>query len=485
MAESSLKDKTAKAASWNIGDKVANYAVSFLIGIVLARLLSPEEYGLIGIIGIFIAIFNLILDSGLQTALLRKKDVFEKDYCTVFYTNLVLSLLLTFILYFVAPFLSDFFERPELTPYTRVMSFVLILNALSITQQTRLTKKLDFKAQTKISIIAHLVSGVIGIVMAFSGMGVWALVAQHMTSRFMTTLLLWINNKWIPKLIFSIKSFKELFGFGWKILVATIIGEVWNQLYQTVIGKCYNPATLGYYTRAKQYSSLFSSAIGDVVLKVSLPALSTIQDDDAHVISAYKQIIKVVMFITFILMLGMAACSKSLIYVLIGEKWMPSVPIMQIICFYLMLYPLHMININMLTLQGRSDIQLYLQIIKIGIATIPLILGIFVGIYWMLWGSVLTGIISFFLNSYYSGKKYRYSSFDQLKDLAPSFGVSCAMAIPVYALSFLTLNPFILLPIQLVVGFGIVILLCEKTHLDEYEQAKELILNIISKLKLI
>ncbi len=481
MAEQSLKEKTIKGVGWNSIDRIANYGIGFLIGIVLARLLSPEEYGLIGIIGIFTTLFNIILDSGLSVALIRKNGTTDVDYCTVFWTNLILSFCLTAILYFSAPLISVFFDRQELVPYIHVMAFLLIINALSITQQARLTKRIDFKTQTKISLIAHTLSGVIGILMAYAGYGVWSLVTQQMSSRFFTTLLLWYYNKWWPKLIFSLKSFKELFNFSWKLLVAQIIGTLWTQIYQAVVGKVYSPNILGQYTRARQYNSLVSSSVGDVVLKVSLPVLSTIQNDDERLIRAYRNIIKITMFVSSILLIGMAACAKPLIYVLIGEQWLPCVPMMQIISFSLMIYPLHQININMLMVQGRSDIQLLLQIIKCILAIGPILLGIFVGIYWMLVGSVITGWISLILNSYYSGKKFNYAWWMQLKDVAPSIFISLLIAIPVYLLTYLPFSYYIILPIQILVGLLMVYVLCEWLKQKEYLQLKDIIINYFTK----
>lgn len=479
----SLTDKTTKGVLWNSLDKFANYGIGFLVGIILARLLSPEEYGLIGIIGIFTAIFNVILDSGLSTALIRKEKVTDTDYCTVFYTNLVLSFALTTTLYFCAPLISTFFKRPELTPYTQVMSIILVLNALSITQQARLTKKVDFKTQTKISLIAHTLSGVIGIAMAFLGFGVWALVFQQLSSRLFITILLWIYNKWIPKLVFSWNSFKELFGFSWKLLIAQIIGSLWQQLYQAVIGKIYTPATLGQYTRAHQYTHVCSATIGDVVLKVTLPVMSEIQNDDERLLRAFRTIVKTTTLASAVIMIWMAASASSIIYVLIGEKWMACVPMMQIICFSFVIYPLQQININMLIVQGRSDIQLILQIVKCVLAIGPIALGIFCGVHWMLAGSVLTSWIALILNAYYSGKKYQYPWWMQLKDVLPSFSIAIASGIPVYALSFLKWNPFILLPIQIIVGFGLAWLLCERIKTEEYLNLKSIVRGMIAKIR--
>jgi O-antigen/teichoic acid export membrane protein len=483
MKEQSLTNKTVKGVGWNTIDRIANYGIGFIVGIVLARLLSPEEYGLIGIIGIFTAVFNVILDSGLSTALIRKKDVTNEDYCTVFYVNIFLSIVLTFILYQGAPLISTYFKRPELTPYIHVMSFILVINALSLTQQAKLTKRIDFKTQTKISLIAHILSGVIGIAMAYTGFGVWALVAQQMTSRLFTTILLWIYNKWIPGFIFSWNSFKTLFGFSWKLLVASILSVLSNQVYEAVIGRNYSPATLGQYTRAKQYSHLCSSSIGDMVLKVSLPVMSEIQDNNARLLSGYRKIIKTTMFVTFVIMLGMAACAKSFIFVLIGEKWLPCVPMMQIISFSLMLYPLHRINLNMLTVQGRSDILLYLEIIKIALSVIPILMGIYVGFYWMLIGTVIMGIVAFFLNSFYSGRVLHYTSWDQIKDLIPSFCIAMTMAVIVYLLSFIPLSYYILLPVQVITGAIVTFILCELIKPDEYIQLKVIVLDYMNKLR--
>lgn len=482
MSEQSLRDKTVKGVGWNSVDRIVNYGIGFLVGIVLARLLSPEEYGLLGLIGIFTAIFNIILDSGLSTALIRKDGVTDTDYCTVFWTNLLLSFILTTILFFSAPLISGFFKRPELIPYIHVMSFILIINALSITQQARLTKRIDFKTQTKISLIAHILSGIIGIVMAYKGFGVWALVAQQMSSRLFTTLLLWIYNKWWPKLVFSWNSFKELFGFSWKLLVAAIINTLYNQVYQAVIGKVYNPSTLGQYTRANQYGNLVSTSVGDVVLKVTLPVMSSIQNEEERLLRAFRTIIKTTMLVSSVLLIGMAACAKPLIYVLIGEKWLPCVPMMQILSFNLILYPLHRININMLTVQGRSDIQLLLQIIKCVLAVGPVLLGIYVGIYPMIISSVFVGWLSLFINAYYSGQKFNYTWWMQLRDIAPSFFIALVMAIPVYLLSYLPISDFIILPIQIVVGFFLAIGLCEWQKREEYLQIKKIVIDYSGKI---
>lgn len=482
MAES-VKNKAIKGAGWSFADNIMSQGITFLVGLVLARLLTPEEYGLIGIILIFIALFNSIVDSGFSNALIRKNDAKDIDYNTVFITNMVLSVVLFFALYFSAPAIARFFNQPSLAPLTRVMGSVVIINAFAIIHRTILVKRVDFKTQTKVSLIASVASGVIGIAMAVAGYGVWSLVGQQISRQLLNSVFLWVWTKWYPKIQFSIESFKELFSFGWKLLVSGLIDTVWREIYQVVIGKCYSAETLGQYTRAQQFGSIFSSNLTAVVQRVSYPVLSEIQDDKARLKLAYQKVIKVTMLVTFCCMLGLAAIAKPMILVLIGEQWLPAVPLLQIICFMMMLYPLQALNLNMLQVQGRSDLFLKLEIIKKIIAVGPLLIGIFMDIYWMLWGSVITGFISFYLNAFYSGRFLNYSIWEQIKDILPSFIVAILMALVVFALSFINLPPFVLLVIQLMTGVVLVVILCELTKLDAYIEIKNILLSFINKIR--
>lgn len=478
-----IRSKTIGGVGWSFADNIFNQGITFLVGLVLARLLTPEEYGLIGIITIFIAIFNSIVDSGFSNALIRKNDVEAVDYNTVFITNMVLSIVLFFTMFFTASAIAEFFSQPLLEPLTKVMASIVIVNAIAIIPRTIFVKRLDFKTQTKISLIASLTSGVVGIIMALAGFGVWSLVAQQISRQLLNTIFLWIWSRWYPKLQFSIQSFKELFGFGWKLLVSGLIDTIWKEIYQVVIGKCYSAETLGQYTRAQQFGSIFSSNLTIVVQRVSYPVLSEIQDDKKRLKYAYKKVIKVTMLVTFCCMLGLAAVAKPMILVLIGKQWLPAVPLLQIICLNMMLYPLHAINLNMLQVQGRSDLFLKLEIIKKAIAAVPLVLGIFVGIYWMLWSSVITGFIAYYLNAYYSGKFLDYSIWEQIKDIFPSFVVASVMAIIVLCLTFINLSSFVLLMIQLVVGGILVIILCEIYRLDSYIEVKDIAITYFNKLR--
>ena len=481
MRQESLHNRTVKGAAWSFADNILRLGVSFIVGIVLARLLSPDEYGLIGIITIFINVFNSIVDSGFSNALIRKNNAGDTDYNTVFWSNLLVSVVLCVVLYLSAGLIADFFDRPQLKPLTQVMSIIVIINAFAIIQRTILVKRIDFKTQTKVSFISAISSGIIGIAMAYAGCGVWSLVGQQLSAQLLNSALLWIYNRWKPKLEFSVNSFKELFGFGWKLLVAGLINSVWNELYQVIIGKKYTAATLGLYTRAQQFANIFSSNITQVVQRVSYPALSEIQDDKVHLKEAYKRVIKITMLVTFSLMMGLAGVANNFIYCLIGEKWMECVPMLQILCFQMMLFPLHAINLNMLQVQGRSDLFLKLEIIKKIVAVGPLLLGIFVGIYWMLIGSVLAGFFAYYLNAYYSGPYLNYSIKEQVGDILPSFIIAFSVGILVFLIGFLPFSPFVVLLIQLLVGSFSLYLLFKIFRLPEFCELESTLKGLVYK----
>lgn len=483
MPQESLKNKTVKGVGWSAVDNVAQYAVSFVVGIVLARLLSPDDYGLIGIITIFTAVCTAIINGGFSTALIRKNDCTDDDYNTAFIVNLGLSLVLYGVVFVCSPFIANFFGKQELVALTRVSSITMIIGALAIVQQTRLTKRIDFKTQTKISLISAITSGLIGIGMAVAGCGVWSLVFQSLSSQLLRTILLWVYNKWVPKLKFSTNSFNNLFGFGWKMMLSGVLDSVWKELYQLVVGKYYSAATLGQYTRAKQFSTLFSSNLTNVIQRVTYPVLSNIQDEKERMVAAYRRIIKLTMFITFTCMFALGAVSEPLLYCLIGEKWHEAATYLPLICFVGAFYPLHAINLNMLQVQGRSDLFLFLEIVKKIIGLAPLFVGAFVGIFPMLFTSIGTSIISYFLNSYFPGKMLGYTSWKQINDIAPSFFIAMIMAVIVYFFKYLPLSNWIILPVQIVVGVAVFLGLCKLTKIKEYDEAKELVMPILNKFK--
>lgn len=483
MAEQSLKDKTVKGVGWSAVDNIAGHLVTFVVSVVLARILSPEHYGLIGIIAIFTEVCQTLINAGFTTALIRKKDATDDDYNTVFIVNLAMSLMLYAVIFLCAPLIADFFYNEELVDLTRVSSLSMIIGALTLVQQTRLTKRIDFKSQTKITITASICSGLVGITMALLGFGVWSLVAQTLTSQILKTVLLWIVNKWIPSIRFSAKSFYELFGFGWKMLASNILDTVWKELYQVIVGRFYSPATLGQYTRARGFSRLLSKNLTSVIQRVTYPVLSNIQDDKERMVRAYRKMIKITMFITAISMFFLGAISEPLLYCLIGPKWHEAAVYLPLICVSASTYPLQAINLNMLQVKGRSDLFLGLEIIKKIIALGPLFIGAFIGILPMLYTSIIGVIISFFLNSHYSGRMIGYSSWMQIKDVAPSYGIATLVSLSVYFLKFLPITYWVILPLQLLLGTIVFFFINHIIKREEYVEILKILTPYFQKIK--
>ena len=477
----SLKNKTVKGVGWSFIDNLSSSGITFLVGLVLARLLTPSEYGIMAILTIFIAVSNSIVDSGFSNALIRKTDARRVDYNTVFLFNLLVSGLLYVVLFLAAPAISRFFKEPLLVEVMRVIGWVLVINALAIIPRTLFVKEVNFKTQTKVSLIASISSGVIGIGMALAGLGVWSLVGQQLSRQLLNTLFLWIYCTWRPAWEFSMQSFKELFGFGSKLLLSGLLDTGFKEIYSLVIGRCYTAAQLGQYTRANQFNQIFSSNLTTVIQRVSYPVLSSIQDESERLREAYRKVIKSTMLISFACMLGLAAVARPLILILIGEKWLPAVGFLQIICFSGMLFPLHAINLNILQVKGRSDLFLRLEIIKKIIAVGPLVLGVLFSIEYMLWGSVCTSLIANFLNSYYSADLINYPTKEQIKDILPTILVSFATAAVMWSLTLLSLSNWLLLPLQCLLGIALAVLIYECLHLPEYVEVKQLAFSILRR----
>jgi|TARA_B110000240_G_C13511141_1_gene459465 teichuronic acid exporter len=447
-----LRLKAIRGVSWSMLDAIAGSGITFLIGLFLARILSPEEFGILGMVAVFIALSNTIIDSGLSNALIRKVNANDIDYNTGFWTNIVLGIFLYFILFISAPFISNFFNELILVPILRTIGVILIFNSFSIIQRTLLTKNIDFKTQTKISLVSSFAGGIIGVLMAIYSFGVWSLVAQQIIRQFLNCLFLWIFSDWRPKYQFSFDSFNELFGFGSKLMLSALIETIYQNVYYIVIGRFYTSSELGQYTRAQQFNNIFSNTLTLVVNRVSYPLLSSIQNDSDRLKKTYRRIIQSTMLVSFGSLLSLVAMSKSLIIVLIGAKWLLAVSFLQIICFRGMLYPLHAINLNILQVKGRSDLFLRLEIIKKVIATGPIIIGVFYGIKFMLWGAVFTSVVALFINTYYSNKLLNYSIWMQIWDILPSLLVSSFVSIILWGISFLGFSNLATLIIQFFVG---------------------------------
>ncbi len=478
----SLKQKTVSGILWSFIDQFANLGITFIAGIILARLLSPIEFGLIGMITVFIAVSESFINSGFSSALIRKKDCTDTDYSTVFYYNMVIGILFFILLFIGAPAIASFFNEPQLTAIVRVLGIVLIIDSITLIQRTILTKRVNFKLQARISIISSVVSGVIAVYMAFSGFGVWSLVAQRLSKQGINSFLLWIWNRWRPLFIFSRQSFNELFGFGSKLLVSGLIDTLYKNIYYLMIGKFFSAQELGFYTRADEFQKIPSQNLNGVIGRVSYPVLASIQDDKPRLKSHYQKLIRSTMLVTFILMLGMAAIAEPMIIILIGEKWRPSIIFLQMLCFVGMMYPLHALNLNMLQVSGRSDLFLKLEVIKKILAVPTIVIGVFWGIKIMIAGMMVNNLIAYYLNSCWSGRFIGYSFSEQVKDILPSFIIAIGMATSVYLLGIvLPIDYLGKLIIQIFLGVILAFGIYEILKIKDYLYIKQIVMEKLFK----
>ena len=476
-----LKNRVLYGLSWSFIDNFVGQAISFVVGIILARLLSPAEFGILGIIYFFTAISTSFIDSGFGTALIRKKDCTTTDCSTVFYFNLAIGIILYLLLFFLAPFAESFFNIPGLSLILRVAVFVLVINAMGNIQLTLLVKRIDFKTKTKISICSDTLAGVISIVLAYKGFGVWSLVWRTLLGQFFTSVLLWFFSNWRPGFVFSVKSFKELFNFGYKLALSGLLDTAYKNIYYPIIQKVFSSATLGFYTRAEQFAKLFSATLSVNIQRVSFPVLSTLQDEPEKLKNGYQKLMKSTMMVTFALMMGLAATAKPLIVILIGEKWLPCVPYLQLMCFASIMYPLQSMNLNVIMVKGRSELFLKLEIIKKTI-NVPLIfIGIYFGVEALLIGAIVISFIEFILDSRYSAALINYSTTEQIVDILPMLIVSSCVSLLVWGISFFEWNHWVTLISQISIGIALTIGVYEIMKESNYLEIKQIILQTINK----
>lgn len=423
----SLKSKTVKGVVWSSIERFSTQGVQFLIMIIMARLLTPKDYGLIGMLAIFLAVAQSLIDSGFSQALIRKQDRTDVDNSTVFYFNIVVSSALYLILFIAAPFVADFYNQPELTSVMRVVCLGVILNSLAVVQRALLTVRIDFKTQAKASLSAAVISGCIGIVLAYCGFGVWSLVVQQLLNLSVNTLLLWIFSKWRPIAVFSWKSFHELFAFGSKLLTSGLLDTLYRNIYPIVIGKLFSASSLGHYTRAHQFSEFPSSNVTGIIQRVTYPILCSIQDETERLEAVYRKFLKLSAFIIFPLMIGMSAVARPFIDIVLGTQWGFCGQLLQIICFAMMWYPIHAINLNLLQVKGRSDLFLRLEIIKKILGITVLCITAPFGLVVMCYGQIFNSIVALVINTYYTGKLINVGFIRQMKDLLPTILLSLTM----------------------------------------------------------
>ena len=486
--QTSLKNKTITGMFWSFSDLISKQGINFLIQVILARLLLPKDFGIIGMITVFIAISQSFIDSGFGNALIRENKASQEDYSTVFYFNLAMAVVMYIVLFFSADAISSFFNEPQLVAILRVLALILIINSFGLIQRTMLVKKIDFKTQTRINVISSITSGIIGITFACLGYGVWSLVIKMLSMQFIQSLLLCLSNKWIPSLVFKMDSFKRLFGFGWKLLVSGLIDTLYKNIYYVIIGKSFSAIELGYYTNAQKLRDTASQSITRSVQRVSYPVLSSINGDNERLRLGYKKILKNSVFITFPMMIGLAVIANPFINLLFGTNWVASIPYFQVLCFAGMLLPLHAINLNILKVKGRSDLFLGLEVIKkvVGVTSIGIVLFLKLGIMGLLWTVVLNSYISYFINSYFSAELLSYSTKKQIKDIMPIFIVSIVMGTLVYfSGTVLPDNYFIKLLVQIFIGVVTYIGISRIAKIEELKTVYDMIGSVLKKGELV
>lgn len=479
---STLKQKAISGVKWTFLDQAGSLGISFFVGIVLARLLDPSEYGLIGMVTVFTAIATVFTDSGFGQAMVRKTNLTEEDRLTAFWFSTGVGVLVYIILFLFAPWVSVFYKEPQLTDILRVTSIPILFSGLLTIPNMMFTRDINFKIITKISFSRAILSGLIGIYMAMKGYGVWALIAQGLVSSGVEIILYNFHYRWKIKFIFNKKSFEYLWGFGSKMLASNLLSAAYNNLYQVIIGKFYTSVDLGQYQRGASYSGLFSNTLTQVVQKVSFPTLSKIQEDIVRLRNGYRKIIRTTTFISCSGCIALAAMAKPLIIILIGEKWLPAAEYLQIICLGALLYPVHAINLNILTVMGRSDLFLKLEIIKKIIGVVPIIIGVFIGIKMMLWAGVASSFLCFAINAYYSEQLINYSFEKQFKDILPFIIVSLCIGALTWSITFLSVQVVFQLLIQLFVFVTLTIIYYEWKKNEEYFEIKKIIFSLFRKI---
>jgi len=474
----SLKQKTLSGMFWTFSDLIANQGLNFIIQIIFARLLTPRDFGIIGMITVFIAIAQTIVDSGFTNGLIRERDVGQREYSTVFFFNTAVALSLYIIMFISANAISNFFGEPQLVSIVKILGLVLVINSFGIIQRTILIRKIDFKTQIKVSIVSSIVSGIIGIIAAFTGYGIWSLVIRTLAREFMQTLLLSVFNRWKPSLIFCKTAFLRLFSFGWKLLLSQLISTVFENIYYLIIGKAYSASDLGYYTNASKLRDIASESVTEAIQKVSYPVLSSIQEHNERLKQGYRKIIKNSVFLTFPIMIGLAAIADPLYKFLYGEKWLNAIPFFQILCFSGLLYPLHAINLNILKVKGRTDLYLYLSILRriLAIITIGAVFLLKLGLFGLVWTAVINSFVSYLINSHFSADLLSYSTKDQIKDIMPVSLISVSMGILVYfCATLIPFTNFLKLMITVIIGLVWYIVLCRIFKIDELNTVFDLI----------
>lgn len=475
MEEVNLKSKVISSLIWKFLERIGTQGIQFIVSIILARLLLPSDYGVISMILVFLAIANVFVQNGFSTALIQKKDADDYDFSSVFYVSLVIAVICYAIIYLIAPYVAQFYEMSEITSILRVISLTLFFGAINSVQNAKISRNMKFKKLFFSSLGAIIVSGTIGISLAYLGYGAWALVWQQLSNAIATTIILWFTSGWRPKLIFSMNKIKGLFSYGWKILCSSLIDTIYQNLYNLVIGKFYNSKTLGNYNKGEQFPKLIAVNVDGAISSVMLPAYSKEQDSKEKLKKMVRRSIVTSSLLVFPMMFGLAAVSENVVKILLTDKWLGCVPYMQLLCIVYALYPINTANLQAIKAVGKSDYYLKLEIIKKILGIFVLVFTIKHGVYIMTLGQVGVAIVSTFINSYPNRKLLDYKYTEQVKDIFPNIVISLVMFVIVYLIGNISLNMYLLLLIQIVVGILVYFALVKIFKLESFNYLVKMI----------
>lgn len=481
MDNNSLKGKTFSGFIWRLAERFGAQGVSFIVSIVLARLLAPSTYGLIAMATVFTNILSVFVDSGMANALIQKKNADDLDYSTVFYFNMVMSAFVYLIVFFTAPLIAGFYNNSELITLIRVLSLSLLIYGVKSIQQAYVSKHMIFKKFFFATLGGTLFSAVLGILLAYLGAGVWALVAQQLSNALIDTIVLWFTVKWRPKWMFSFKRLKGLFSFGWKLLLSALIDTVYNNLRSLIIGKKYSSEDLAFYNKARNFPNIVITNVNSSIDSVLLPTMSSVQDNKESVKMITRRAMKTSTYVMAPLLIGLAFCGKPLISLLLTDKWLPSYPYMIIFCITYMFYPVHTANLNAIKALGRSDLFLKLEIVKKVVGIVAILITFKISVMAMAYSLLFVSVASQIINSWPNKKLMNYSYIEQLKDILPGILLAVFMGGCVWTITLFNLPPIITLIIQVPLGAIIYIGLSALLKLESFTYCLGIVKPMINK----
>lgn len=482
MESDSLKKKTIGGFVWRFAERCGAQGVQFVVSLVLARILTPNDYGTVALIMVFINVLGVFINSGMGAALIQKKNADDLDYSSLFYFNMFMCVTLYAIMFFCAPLIAKFYDKPELVALTRVISLTFIVSGVKGIQNAYVSKHLMFKRFFFSTLGGTIVSAVVGILLAYKGYGAWAIVVQSLSNNAIDTLILWITVKWRPKFMFSFKRLKGLFSYGWKLLLSGLLDTGYNQLRSLIIGKVYSSTDLAYYDKANNFPSMIITNVNSSIDSVLLPSMSSVQDSKESVKGMTRRAMKTSTYVMAPLLMGLAACGQSVISILITDKWLPSYPFMVIFCITYMFYPVHTANLNAIKAMGRSDIFLKLEIIKKIVGIIAILVTFKISVMAMAYSLLVTSVLAQIINSWPNKKLMNYSYLEQLKDILPGILLAAFMGGCVYCVNFLHLSNWLTLLIQVPLGAAIYIGLSALLKLESFTYCWNMVKPIISKI---